>query len=70
AGTNKQISWICKNGHMWKTKVTKRLEGTGCPYCKGKLAIKGVNDLPTTNSELMKEWIYDKNPDPTTIKAG
>lgn len=70
AGTNKQIAWICENGHRWKTKVTKRLQGTGCPYCKGKLAIKGVNDLSTTHPELMREWICDKNPDATTIKAG
>lgn len=33
---------------------------SGCPYCAGLLPIVGVNDLQTTNPELMKEWDYQK----------
>ena len=31
-----------------------------CPYCAGLLPIVGVNDLQTTNPELIKEWDYTK----------
>lgn len=44
---------------------------SGCPYCAGLLPIVGVNDLQTTNPELMKEWDYQKNIiKPYEIKVG
>jgi len=39
--------------------------GTGCPYCSGRKAIVGVNDLLTINPQLASQangW------DPTTVK--
>ena len=34
------VWWVCKRGHHWKTKVQARVQGTGCPYCKGKTPMK------------------------------
>jgi hypothetical protein len=47
-GSHKKLNWICKFGHQWKAEVKSRaLIGAGCPYCDGKLAVSGVNDLAT-----------------------
>ena len=38
-----------------------RNNGRGCPYCSGRYAVKGENDLQTVNPTLAKEWNYEKN---------
>ena len=67
-GSNRTVGWICKDGHRWDAHVNNRTKvGTRCPYCIGRLAIPGVNDLATTHPELAKQadgW------DPTTIGPG
>jgi glutaredoxin len=71
--TNKKVWWICSEGHEWQASVNSRTNmHSGCPYCSGRFAITGVNDLATTNPELLQEWSYEKNKDiqPTKIKAG
>jgi GNAT superfamily N-acetyltransferase len=35
---------------------------TGCPYCSGKVAIPGENDLQTLFPELAAQWDFEKNP--------
>ena len=64
-------TWICENGHEWKTRIADRTEGHGCPYCAGQRVWKGFNDLATTHPELVNEW-SDKNsnlsPDAITFK--
>lgn len=32
-GSRKQIWWVCKRGHEWKTTVASRVSGCGCPRC-------------------------------------
>ena len=34
---------------------------TVCPYCSGKKAISGINDLETLYPEIAKEWDIEKN---------
>ena len=67
-GSNRRLSWKCSAGHIWETVLTKRTrESTGCPYCSGRLAIKGETDLQTTDPELAAqayEW------DPTQFSRG
>lgn len=47
-GSHKSMDWVCSNGHNWKSKIYNRTIGKrGCPYCSGRLAIKGENDLAT-----------------------
>lgn len=61
-GTDKIYWWLCENGHEWKASVGNRaLKGNACPYCSGKKAWPGYNDLATLYPELMKEWCYEKN---------
>jgi hypothetical protein len=61
AGSGYIAWWLCHKGHSWKTSVNHRHHGTGCPYCSGRVAFKGDNDLATENPALAAEWNYDKN---------
>ena len=61
ANSNKKVWWKCTKGHEWQATITNRNNGNGCPYCSGRYAIKGENDLQTINPTLAKEWNYEKN---------
>jgi hypothetical protein len=71
-GSHIKVWWICDKGHEWETEIKNRSKGKGCPYCSGRQAIIGENDLFTTNPELKNEWNYKKNigVDPKKIKSG
>ena len=64
-GSGKKVWWKCKKGHEWEASTSSRNKGSGCPYCFGRNAIKGENDLQTVNNILAKEWNYEKNNDLT-----
>ena len=61
SGSNKKVFWLCENGHSWQASVSNRINGTGCPYCKGKVVDKGRNDLASCNFMLASEWNQEKN---------
>ena len=63
ANSGKKVWWICHKGHEWEASIINRNRGTGCPYCSGRKAIIGYNDLATINPQLAKEWNYEKNGD-------
>ena len=66
----KKAWWICEKGHRYETYVFSRtLYGTGCPYCAGKKALAGFNDLATTKPDILTQWDYEKNTDilPTEV---
>ncbi len=65
ANSNKKVWWKCAKGHEWQATITHRTNGRGCPYCSGRYAIKGKNDLQTVNPTLAGEWNYEKNGDLT-----
>lgn len=68
-----KIWWQCSKGHEWQARIFARFKnGQGCPYCFGRLPIVGVNDLQTTNPELVTEWHPTKNGNvtPSQIKLG
>ena len=51
---NKQ--WKCKFGHIWKANINNRTsQSMGCPYCSGRFALAGFNDLATTHPEIARE---------------
>lgn len=56
-----KIWWLCDKGHSWKAKVSHRKNGTGCPYCHGKLADRGKTDLSSVLPELAREWDFERN---------
>ncbi len=73
AGGHKKVWWRCSKGHEWEASIIVRNSmKIGCPFCSGRYAIKGENDLQTTNPSLLNEWDYDKNGKlkPTDVKAG
>lgn len=49
---------ICDN--EFDQFARKVIEGVGCPICANVRIIKGINDIATTNPELLK---YFKNPE-------
>lgn len=59
--TSKKVWWICSKGHEWQSIPSNRINGNGCPYCSGRYAISGENDLLTLYPNLAKEWDYCKN---------
>ena len=67
-GHNKPKNWKCELGHVYEESINHRTNmSSGCAYCAGKKALKGFNDLATTNSELASEadgW------NPATVTGG
>ena len=59
--SNKKIWWKGKCGHEWKTTVSVRTAGNGCPFCSNHKLLTGYNDLESVNPEISKEWNYQKN---------
>lgn len=68
----KSAYWKCNKGHSWKAAISSRTSGTGCPYCSGRFAIPGENDLVTTHPAVAKEWHPTANGEllPRNVKAG
>jgi DNA-directed RNA polymerase subunit RPC12/RpoP len=76
AGSTSKLKWKClrNSRHRWVVSPNNRIHGgtkdkkiTGCPYCDGKIVLKGDNDLATKFPNIAKEadgW------DPSLISAG
>ncbi|MEV6138997.1 zinc-ribbon domain-containing protein [Nocardia sp. NPDC051990] len=62
-GSNKSVHWWCsKAGHQWEASIVSRTSmGTGCPFCSGRRAIAGVNDLASQCPEIAAEWDFTRN---------
>lgn len=61
-GSKLFVQWQCLSGHIYEAKVSNRTSlGRNCPYCAGRYAIAGENDIATTNPEVMKYWDYSAN---------
>lgn len=61
-GSNKKAYWKCANGHKWQASVANRaIRNTGCPYCSGRKAIPGLNDLATLYPNIAAEWNTPRN---------
>ena len=63
--SRRKVWWRCVHGHDWKARVSNRSKGAGCPYCAGKIADVGVNDLKTLRPDLTEQWDTSKNNDLT-----
>lgn len=62
AVSDKRFWWLCKEcGYSWKSVVSDRHYGSGCPRCSGRVVWEGVNDLQTKRPELALEWDYERN---------
>ena len=72
AHNNKKVWWKCSKGHEWQAIIENRTkDGNGCPYCSGRRAIPGENDLATVYPQFAKEWHPTKNGGlmPQTVKS-
>ena len=61
---SKHVWWLGSCQHDWKATVIQRNhkeKGSSCPYCSGRRAWKGYNDLATTHPHLIEEWHPTKN---------
>ena len=70
--SNKKVWWQCRQGHEWQATISSRSNGNGCPYCSGRNAVKGINDLATIHPNLAEQWHPIKNGDlmPDMVTAG
>lgn len=72
-GNGEKHWWKCNIcGYSWESTINHILRSKNpCPFCNGKIVIKGDNDLATTNPELLDEWDYEKNSiSPSEVKIG
>ena len=72
-GSDQNVWWQCGLGHEWKATVGNRAtKGHDCPYCAGKKAWPGFNDLATLEPQLMKEWhpFFNLGVSPETLRPG
>jgi hypothetical protein len=70
-GCHEKKRWKCANGHIWDAIVKNRIppQQSGCPYCTGRLATKGENDMKTLYPEIAKQ-AHGWDPSTVTIKSG
>lgn len=61
-GSKRRVWWKCDRGHEWQAMVYTRTGAeSGCPYCAGKKAYPGGNDLASQRPDLAKQWHPTKN---------
>lgn len=62
--------FICENSHpSFDITPYNADKGKWCPYCSGRKAIPGVNDIFTTHPQAKDIWSKNNTEDPTTLKA-
>lgn len=59
--SNRKAWWICKEGHEYAAVISRRVSGSGCPYCANRKVLTGYNDLATKYPNVAKEWHPTKN---------
>lgn len=60
-GSQKKVWWRCEKGHEWQAAIYTRTNGSGCPYCAGKRACPGENDLASQRPDIAAQWHPTKN---------
>ena len=54
------VWWKCSKNHEWQSRISHRVNGSGCPYCSGRVA--GLdNNLAIITKHIADEWNYGKN---------
>ena len=74
ASSRKIVWWRCSLGHRYQAMVYDRTGPLkiGCPYCSGRKALPGFNDLATLYPDVAAEWDYinNKNLTPEKVTIG
>ena len=58
--SNRKTWWLGHCGHEWEAPVSDRTRGRGCPICKSKKVVAGINDLAAQYPLIAKEWHFLK----------
>jgi hypothetical protein len=63
AGVKAKHAWACQFGHVWWAQYQSVVgeSGTWCPFCSGRQAVSGSNDLATVNPLLAEEFDVARN---------
>ena len=62
SGSSRKVWWFCEKGHRWQQAPWERTaKYLGCPVCRGKRIIPGINDLKTLIPDVVDEWNYERN---------
>lgn len=61
AGSKSKRWWLGECGHEWESAPKTRGKGTNCPFCAGRLALPGFNDLASRYPDLALEWHTTEN---------
>ena len=60
ASTHKMLRWKCRRcGYDWLGTGHNRVAGNGCPCCRNRVVVPGINDMATTHPELAKDFMGD-----------
>lgn len=54
--SNRRAWWQCEKGHRWRSVISARARGSGCPYCTGRKVLAGFNDLATVYPQIAAQW--------------
>lgn len=55
--SSRKMVWRCERGHEYVSTPARRTSGVGCPYCSGRLAIPGENDIATLRPDLARHMV-------------
>lgn len=74
SGSDYRAKWLCSScGQSTEERVYRRArEGRGCPVCRGRVIVAGVNDLATLRPEIAAQFVHDPlgRHNPTTVPVG
>lgn len=60
ARSHRPVWWRCDQGHRWCAPVSARSNGTGCPYCLGRLPT-ATTSLAALHPALAAQWHPTRN---------
>lgn len=60
--SGKNIWWVGRCGHSYKSQIASRIRGRGCPYCAGKKVLL-EDSILSRFPDVASEWDYDRNED-------
>lgn len=62
--SEKNYHFICDKGHKFMRDpchMRRGMSGNGCPICRGRRIVAGVNDLLTLRPDVAESWVSELN---------
>lgn len=72
ASSHQKVWWVCGKDarHVWQAEVVSRTRGSGCPFCAGRQAIPGVDDLATLRPDVAAHLVDPDDAIGITVGSG